>query len=130
MKQIGRAVLAGACAASAVAAGSQAVGWLNRLAPGQWEIHEIGKPESVRRLCLSDPRQFVHLDQPAQACRRTVLSEEGNAANFRFVCPRVGNGVTRLTAESPSIVRVQVQGLLRGAPFDRDYEARRIGRCR
>lgn len=129
MNRIARAMLAAICVTGGVAAGAQGAAVLDRLAPGEWEFHEIGQRGTARRLCLRDLRQLAHVDLAAQACRRTLVSEEGNAATIRFVCPGQANGVTRLTVESASIVRVQVQGLRQGAPFDRDYEARRLGRC-
>lgn len=126
----GRAALAAASVLVGVAAGAQGPSVLDRLVPGAWEIHDIGQRGTARLVCLRDPRRLAHLEHAIGACRRTVVSEQGRAASIRYVCPRLGNGVTRLSLESDSIVRIQTQGLVRGAPFDRDLEARRLGPCR
>lgn len=130
MKWIGRAALAAASLLVGVAAGAQGGAVLAGLAPGEWELHDIGQRGTARAICLRDPMQLAHVNHPTRACRRSVVSREGEVATIRYVCPGIGNGMTRLTMESDTIVRIQTQGLVRGAPFDRDIEARRIGRCR
>jgi hypothetical protein len=130
MNAIGRAALAAATLLTGVAVGAQGGSVLDRLGPGEWAVHDIGQRGSERLVCLRDPRRLAHLDQPVRACRRSLVSEEGRDATVRYVCPGLGNGVTRLRVESDTIVRIQTQGLVRGAPFDRDMEARRTGPCR
>lgn len=130
MKVIGRAALAAASLLAGVAAGAQGGSVLAGLAPGEWALHDIGQRGSARAICVRDPMQLVHVNHPLGACRRSLVSREGEVATIRYVCPGIGNGMTRLTVESGSIVRIQTQGLVRGAPFDRDLEARRVGGCR
>lgn len=130
MKAIGRAALVAASLLAGVAAGAQGGSILASLAPGEWELHDIGQRGTARAVCLRDPQRLAHIEHPTRACRRSVVSREGAVTTIRYVCPGIGNGVTRLTVESGSLVRIQTQGLVRGAPFDRDIEARRIGNCR
>lgn len=130
MRRMGRAALAAAAVLAGATAGAQGTSVLDGIAPGEWALHEIGQRGTERRVCLRDPRRLAHLAHPKSACRRSVVSAEGRSATVRYVCPGLGNGVTRFSVESPAIVRLQTQGLERGAPFDRDLEARRIGPCR
>lgn len=130
MKTIGRTALAVASLLMGVAAGAQGGSVLAGLAPGEWALHDIGQRGATRAICVRDLMQLAHVNHALGACRRSVVSREGEVATIRYVCPGIGNGVTRLTVESGSIVRIQTQGLVRGAPFDRDIEARRIGACR
>jgi hypothetical protein len=130
MKPIVRAAIVAASVLAGVGAGAQGGGVLASLAPGEWELHEIGQRDSARLVCLRNPQRLVHMDFPLRACRRSLVAQDGRTATVRFICPGLGNGVTRLSVESGSIVRLQAQGLARGAPFDHDIEARRIGPCR
>ena len=52
-----------------------------------------------------------------------------DSATIRYTCPGRGHGLTTITVESGTVVRLQTQGLFHGAPFDLDYEGRWQGRC-
>ncbi|WP_375286709.1 DUF3617 domain-containing protein [Sphingomonas sp.] len=130
MNAIGRAAFAVSALLAGAAAGAQGGSVLAGVVPGEWALHDIGQRGTARQICVRDPAQLVHVNHPTGACRRSLVSREGRVTTIRYVCPGLGNGITRLTMESSSIVRIQTQGLVRGAPFDRDMEARRTGACR
>lgn len=116
--------------ASGAMAGAQAPSALATLSRGEWVIHEIGSPQRSRAICVRDPALLVQLEHGPIDCRRQVIAETRDGALIRYRCPGLGGGTTRVTVESASLVRLQTQGLIRGAPFDHDYEARFRGPCR
>lgn len=113
----------------AAAAAAQGVTILNTVAPGEWRVHEIGVRGSERSLCVRDPGRLLQIRHGASACARFVIASGPRSATIRYTCPGRGYGVTTITVESDTLIRLQTQGLVRGAPFDFDYEARRRGPC-
>lgn len=102
---------------------------LDRLAPGKWEVHEIGRRAPPRSMCIADPAQLLRWRHPHQACERVTTTATANAATVYYTCPGTGHGQTVLTVETPALVRIQTQGIANGEPFDLDLEARRAGKC-
>lgn len=131
MLRFARLVAAGLISASAVAtAQGPRLLVLDRLLPGNWTLHEIGSAAPGRALCVSDPGLLLQIHHGATTeCPRFVVSAGPRSATIDYTCPGAGHGRTTLIAESPSLVRIQTQGLAGGSPFDMDYEARRSGAC-
>ncbi|MDQ2878001.1 MAG: hypothetical protein M3R41_02840, partial [Pseudomonadota bacterium] len=71
----------------------------------------------------------LQLGHPGAACHHLVLADDPAAATVHYDCPGHGHGRTVLSVETPRLLRVQTQGIAGGAPFDLDYEGRRIGAC-
>lgn len=100
-----------------------------RLAPGRWQVHEIGGGAAPRDVCVAEPMHLVQLRHGARACAHVLIGTAGKSATIHYTCNGSGHGQTILTVESPGLVRVQTQGIADGQPFDLDLEARRQGAC-
>lgn len=124
-----RPALAGLLFISAAAAGAQGMSALNAITPGEWRLHEIGTRDAAKSICVSDPRLLLQVEHGSTACARFVVAETPRGATIRYTCPGRGHGLTTITVESGTVVRLRTQGMFRGAPFDLDYEGRWQGRC-
>lgn len=80
-------------------------------------------------LCVGDPHQLLQIHHKGPACPRIALDGAGNKATVRYACAGAGYGQTSVTVETRQLVRIRTQGVDRGAPFDEEYEARRVGAC-
>lgn len=120
-------LVAAAIGISAVAAAAQ-LAVLGGVAPGEWQLKESETGE-VRALCVSDPGVLLQLAHGAARCTRTVLDDGPKAVTVNYVCPGAGRGRSTLTVRSGQVFRLETQGMVRGAPFAFDYEARRLGDC-
>lgn len=125
-----RAAIAAAALVAGAALGAESLQALASVAPGVWQLHEIGAQGAGRAICVRDPRALLQIEHGTANCTQSVIDQSATKATVRYACPGLGNGTTNLSVESDSIVRVHTQGILRGAPFDVDYEARRQGACR
>lgn len=125
-----RLALAGLIAVSAAApAQAPRIAALDLIAPGQWSLHEIGSSDPPASLCVREAGSLLQLRHGGVSCSRFVVDQGPREATVHYTCPGQGYGRTTLSVEDAGVVRVQTQGLLRGAPFDFDYEARRVGAC-
>jgi len=128
-----RLALSGLLIASAtalVAAPEQRLAILDLVQGGTWQLHEIGSTAPVRSMCVRDPGLLLQIGHGTSPCTRVVVDNQARTATVHYSCPGAGNGRTTIRVESETIVRLQTQGIARGAPFDHDYEARRTGACR
>lgn len=123
-----RALAAGALAGAGGIGMAQGAGVLSQVQAGQWQVHEVGD-KATRALCAPDAKRLLQIQHGAAACTFKTISDEGNAATVRFVCPGAGNGVTEVTVESKTILRLHTQGVAKGSPYDVTYEARYSGAC-
>lgn len=126
MRRWWRPALAGVMLGGAATAQGPAV--LSAIAPGEWVLHEAGPGGSVRRLCITRPAQLFQIRHGGGECARVVLEETPKSATVSYSCP-TGTGRTTLTATGDGQLRIRTQGLVAGAPFDVDYDAKLIGRC-
>lgn len=124
-----RPALAGLVFVLAAAAGAQGMSALSVVTPGEWQLHEIGSRGAAKSICVHDPRLLLQVEHGTAACARFVVADTPHSATIRYTCPGRGHGLTTITVESGTVVRLQTQGLFRGAPFDVDYEGRWQGRC-
>lgn len=122
---IGAVALSVATAASVFA---QDVPLLRSVSPGEWQLHEIGESAPNRMICVRSADQLVQLQHGAAECERLAGSQDGKRAVVSYRCPAHGHGRTVITEESDALLRIQTQGIADGAPFNVDYEARRIGK--
>lgn len=106
---------------------------LKGLEPGEWELRERapddGSPD-VRRLCLADIRQLIHIRHPRSQCKRLTVDEAANRLSVSYDCGSAGSGRTDLRVETPKLLQLRVQGITDGAPFSLAMEGRRLGACR
>jgi hypothetical protein len=102
---------------------------LTRIETGQWQLREAGSTAPARSLCVSDPAILLQVGHIGAQCSRFVIADAADSATVHYTCPGAGHGRTALTLETPRLLHLQTQGIAGGAPFDMDYEARRIGAC-
>jgi hypothetical protein len=115
--------------AAAAPAGGPLLTALTHIELGQWQFKEAGAAVTARSLCVSDPTTLLQLGHPGVACSRFVIADLPGAATVHYTCPGAGHGRTTVSVETPRLIHLQTQGIANGAPFDFDYEARRIGGC-
>ena len=115
------------CAAAPVRAPELAV--LTRIETGQWQLKEPGATAVARSVCAADPAVLLQLGHSGAQCSRFVIADAPDIATIHYTCPGAGHGRTTITMETPRLLRIQTQGIAGGAPFDLDYEGRRIGPC-
>ena len=102
---------------------------LTRIETGQWQLREAGSTASPRSICVSDPAVLLQIGHVGAQCSRFVIADAPDSATVHYTCPGAGHGRTALTLETPRLLHLQTQGMAGGAPFDLDYEARRVGAC-
>ena len=80
--------------------------------------------------------QFHHSDQALPSdhngpliTMQTALKNTADNATIHYTCPGSGHGRTTILVETPRLFHLQSQGIAGGAPFDFDYEVRRVGAC-
>lgn len=120
---------AAALAACGIAGAAQAprLAALTAIAPGQWQLTDISG--GTRTLCVPDPRMLLQIEHGAAQCSRFVIADDRRSATVHYTCPGSGHGRTTISVVDAGQFRLQTQGMHDGAPFDSDYEARRIGGC-
>lgn len=102
---------------------------LTHIETGQWQLKEPGATAIARSLCVTDPDVLLQLGHSGAQCSRFVIADTPDTATVHYTCPGAGHGRTTISMETPRLLRIQTQGIAGGAPFDLDYEGRRIGAC-
>lgn len=126
-RRILRPAAAGAILFLGLAAAPVQLGAIGTIERGQWQLKQ---PDgSVRKLCLTAPSALFQLRHAGLQCKQTVLSAQGQATSVRYECAGHGYGQTTVTVETPRLVRVETAGIIDGAPFEDEYEARKLGPC-
>lgn len=107
-----------------------ALGMLDQLEKGGWDLRVRGDGAGPRRLCLRDGREFLQLEHAGQACSRHVVEDTASQVTVQYTCKGAGYGRTTVRRESNRLVQVDSQGIADGLPFAYAAEARRAGDCR
>lgn len=115
-------------AATAMAAGAAQIAALADVAPGEWQLKEIGGTET-KTVCLADPAQLLQIHHATASCTRTVLDSTAKAVTVQYSCAGSGSGRTTVTVRSAQSLKVETQGMAGGGPFAFDYDAKRVGDC-
>lgn len=123
-----RLAVAGLIAAAGVAAAAAQIAVPGGVAPGEWQLKEIGGTES-RLVCVTDPAQLLQIQHPAAHCTRDVIDSDAKTVTVHYACAGGGSGRTTLTVRSSQLLKLETQGMAGGAPFAFDYDARRVGEC-
>ena len=100
---------------------------LSAITPGQWQLTETGG--AARSICVPDPLMLLQIEHGAAQCSRFVIADDRRSATVHYTCPGSGHGRTTISVVDGDQFHLQTQGIHDGAPFDTDYEARRIGAC-
>jgi hypothetical protein len=110
-----------------LAAAPAQLGALGTIERGQWQLK--GTDGSTRKLCITAPAALIQLRHANLQCRQTVLGNQPGSVTVRYECPGHGSGQTTVSVETPRLVRVETSGVVDGAPFQDEYEGRKIGPC-
>jgi hypothetical protein len=102
---------------------------LRALQPGQWQLTDSDNG-AVKRLCLSNAAALLQLRHAGPTCAQTVEADGAESTTVRYSCTGRGYGRTTVSVETPRLAKVDTQGVIDGAPFQSEFEARRIGDCR
>ena len=102
---------------------------LTRIEAGQWQLKEPGATGTARSLCVTDPAVLLQLGHSGAQCSRFVIADRPDMATVHYTCPGAGHGRTTISLETPRLLHIETQGIAGGAPFDLDYEGRRVGTC-
>lgn len=133
VQRIARRALAGLLLAAGLGTAAPArapqLAVLTRIETGQWQLREAGSTAPPRSICVSDPAMLLQIGHAGAQCSRFVIADAPDGATVHYTCPGAGHGRTALTLETPRLLHLQTQGMAGGAPFDLDYEARRVGAC-
>lgn len=100
---------------------------LTAIAPGQWQLTETGGGKQT--LCVADARVLLQIEHRSAQCSRFVIADDRRSATVHYTCPGSGHGRTTISVVDGDQFRLQTQGMHDGAPFDTEYEGRRIGNC-
>ncbi len=128
-----KSVFLGAALALSIGGGGYALAQSGTLAAlaqierGEWQLR--APDGSTRSICITDPRVLLQLRGRAAGCTNFVVENGANAGRITFTCP-TGKTDTRITVETPRLIRLETQGISRGLPFTEEYEGRRTGACK
>ena len=101
---------------------------LARVEHGQWELKAIGSNDATRTLCITDPRVLIHNGHDVGQCQHSVITNDTNTTTLHYAC-RGSHGQTTVKVATPRSFNLETQGIINGAPFEDEYEARLIGSC-
>ena len=107
---------------------AQRVAPLNAVAQGRWQLSEINGPGRMS-VCVADPGALLQLQQGTSTCTRMVLDRSRSSMTVHYSCGGTGHGRSVLTVRSAHSIKLETQGVTRGAPFAADYDGRLIGPC-
>ncbi|NYT42941.1 hypothetical protein HZY97_19360 [Sphingomonas sp. R-74633] len=102
-------------------------GVLTQIERGQWLLKE--RLGSERKICFTAPVNFIQIGHGNAPCDQFVIGQDQRSTTISYTCSGHGKGRTTVTVETPRLVKIETQGVLDGAPFEQEYEARRIGAC-
>lgn len=117
-------VIATGFSAAAQSGGLTALAQIER---GEWVLR--APDGSTRSICISDPRVLLQLRHRGASCQRFIVENGPSAGRVTYSCAGLGSGDTRITVETPRLIRLETQGISRGLPFTEEYEGRRTGVC-
>jgi hypothetical protein len=107
-------LVAVACPGISQPAQAPTIAALQAIQPGQWALRSRTDPAQSRTLCLGDPALLLQLR---------------HGATVQYRCPGSGNGRTTIKVETPRLIQIESQGIMKNEPFVIEYEGRRVGEC-
>lgn len=106
-----------------------ALGQLDELDRGMWELRYRDASRRTERICLTNGSRLIQLRHPGPQCNQVIVQSGAAAVTVQYTCPGLGYGRTTIRRETSRLVQVQSQGIASGLPFEVGAEARRIGDC-
>ncbi|WP_353203124.1 hypothetical protein [Sphingomonas sp.] len=115
--------------ATAAPAGAPTLAAVARIEPGQWQLKALDSAAAPSTLCIGDADMLIQYGHAGVQCQRFIIANEVNLATVHYTCPGTGHGQTSVKVTTPRNFSLETQGILNGAPFEQQYEARRLGAC-
>ena len=106
-----------------------ALGMLDELENGRWEVRIRDAGGSTERICLQNARRLIQLRHPATPCQSLVVDDDASQVTVQYTCRGRGYGRTHIRRETNRLVQIDTQGIADGLPFAFAAEARKIGDC-
>jgi len=125
----GLATLAATGAITAAAPDPGASAALSRIERGQYDITVVGSTAPARSVCIADAAILLQMQHPGAACTRLVMTDTPDSTTVNYTCASGGHGRTVVTITTPRSFDIDTQGIAGGAPFDLNYQGRRVGAC-
>jgi hypothetical protein len=82
-----------------------------------------------QRVCVRDGPELIQLKHRQADCSRFVVKDSPEEVDVQYTCPGNGYGRTTVRRESNMLVQVASRGIVDGAPFSLEGEARQSGAC-
>jgi len=120
-------VMTGAMTAAAPEPGPSVA--LSRIERGQYDITVVGSTAPARSVCIADAAILLQMQHPGAACTRLVMADTPDSTTVNYTCSSGGHGRTVVTITTPRSFDIDTQGIAGGAPFDLNYQGRRVGAC-
>lgn len=121
-------VVVGGIALAAVAAHAAELAMLASLDKGGWTLR-IRDDGSQQRMCVRTGQEFVQIRHKQPGCSRFVVQDGADEVIVQYTCRGNGYGRTSIRREGPGLVQIRSQGIVNGAPFSINGEARHTGAC-
>lgn len=102
---------------------------LAQIEPGQWQLKTAGSSAAPSTLCIANADMLIQYGHATLQCQRFIIANEANLATVHYTCPGTGHGQTSVKVTTARNFSLDTQGIINGAPFEEQYEARRIGAC-
>lgn len=96
---------------------------------GLWEVGKSAAGTGSVRRCLADPAILAQWEHKDQTCTRVVVSSGTSRADIHYTCTGGDFGTSKVSVLTPRSVRIETQGISKGAPFGYTLHARRVGNC-
>ena len=116
------------CGGLATAAAAPGLTALKRIERGEWQLKSIGTNAPAQTLCIADPRVLIHYGHDVVQCQHSVVANDANTTTLHYTC-KASHGQTTVKVATPRSFNLETQGIINGAPFEDEFEARRIGAC-
>jgi hypothetical protein len=101
---------------------------LASLDKGGWTLR-IRDDGSQQRICVRTGQEFVQIRHKQPGCSRFVVQDGADEVIVQYTCRGNGYGRTSIRREGPGLVQIRSQGIVNGAPFSINGEARHTGAC-
>ena len=112
----------------AVAVHAAELAMLGSINKGAWTLR-IRDDGSQRRVCVRDGQEFIQIRHQQPGCSRFVVQDSPDEIVVQYTCRGNGYGRTSIRREGSGLLQIRSQGIVDGAPFSIDAEARHTGAC-
>ncbi len=98
--------------------------------PGLWELSVAGSAKPPIKVCVKNILEVAAVEHGAPgSCTYRDLGGGNTTKRVNFTCSGGGFGQAVMTVITPRNLKVATQGLVDGAPYNENFQARRLGDC-